>query len=674
MAADAAPTADALAKLRSATGLLAREPARAAAMARAVLAIAPENPDGLIVLGTALRLQGALKEARAVLQPLAGSHSGSWIVQFELARVLFALGESRAAVGPLSTAVALNGDLAAAWRLLADIALISGDPATARRAYDRLLATANREPRLKAAAKALADDLPAEAERLAKSVLAEAPASAAAKHLLAETAVRGGRLAEARDLLTSCLAAAPDLDLVRHAFAGVLAASGQFDTALIELDRLLAKDPTDRRASVAKLAALTALGDHETAAQITGQLVEVFPDQPQAWLIHGAGLRALGRTDEAVLAWRRALALAPEDGEAWWSLASLTTYRFDDLERAAMAAALAAADPGSREASRLRYALARADEQADHLAEAFEHYVHGGAIERRLNGYDPARMADFVWRSRTLFTTDFFAERRGWGEKAPDPIFIVGLPRAGSTLVEQILTSHPKVEGLGEVSEIQAIADWTAIRDPAARAAGYPDAIARLPAAEFARLGRGYLGWTGARRRGGAARFTDKAPGNFLHVGLINLILPNARIIDVRRHPLGCCVGAFRQHFAGGWDFSYDLGDLGRYYVDYVELMAHYDVALPGRVCRVFYEGLIEDTEGEVRRLLDWLELEFDPACLRFFANPRAVTTPSAEQVRRPIFTEAKESWRSFEPWLGPLKAVLGPVLEAYPDAPGRAL
>ena len=330
--------------------------------------------------------------------------------------------------------------------------------------------------------------------------------------MLAEAAARRGRLGEARDLLASCLAAAPDLDLVRHAYAGVLAASGQFDTALIELDRLLAKDPTDRRASVAKLAALTAVGDHETAAQITGRLVDVFPDQPQAWLVHGAGLRALGRTEEAVLAWRRALALAPQSGEAWWSLASLTTYRFGDAGRTALGAALAAADPGSREASRVHYASGRAEEQGGRLAEAFDHYVLGGAIERRLNGYDPARMTDFVRRSEILFTDDFLYERRGWGEEASDPIFIVGLPRAGSTLVEQILTSHPQVEGLGELSEIQAIADWTAIRDPTARAAGYPDAIAHLPAAEFARLGRGYLGWTAARRRlDGAARFTDKA-------------------------------------------------------------------------------------------------------------------------------------------------------------------
>jgi tetratricopeptide (TPR) repeat protein len=670
MMADGEPTADVSAKLRSASGLLAADPARAEALAREVLGIVPDSADGLIVLGTALRLQGGLEEARAIFEPLAGAQPRSWIVQFELARVRFGLGESRAAAAPLGAAVALKDDLAAAWRLLGDIALASGDPAAARRAYDRLLAAANREPRLKAAAGALAEGRPLEAERLARSVIAEAPNSAAAKHVLAEAAVRRGRLAEAESLLASCLAAAPDLNLVRHAYAGVLAAAGKIRPALVELDRLLALDPGDHRARMAKLAALTTLGDHEAAALVTAQIVQDFPDQPQAWLMRGAGLRALGRVDEAVQAWRRALAIAPSGGEAWWSLASLETHRFDAAERAAMATALASADANSRDASRLHYAVGRADEEAGRSGDAFDHYVRGGAIERRLSAYDPAGMSEFVRRSQELFTDDFFSRRSGWGEATPGPIFIVGLPRSGSTLVDQILVSHPDVEGLGELSEIQAVADWTAIRNPAARAAGYPDCLESLERGEFARLGREYLGWAAARRRRGTAWFTDKAPGNLLHIGLISLILPNARIIDLRRHPLACCVGAFRQHFAGGWDFSYDLGDLGRYYVDYIDLMAHFDAVLPGRIQRVFYERLIEDTEGEVRRLLDGLGLAFDPACLRFFDNPRAVATPSAEQVRRPIFREGVESWRRFEPWLEPLKAALGPALAAYPDIP----
>ena len=449
---------DVSAKLRSASGSLAADPARAEALAREVLRIVPDNADGLVVLGTALRLQGRLEEGRAVFEPLASAQPRSWIVQFELARVLFGLGESRAAVGRLAAAVALKDDLAAAWQLSGDIALAAGDPAAAQRAYDHLLAAANREPRLKAAAGALAEGRPSEAERLARSVIAAAPNSTAAKHLLAEAAARRGRLAEAENLLAACLAAAPDLNLVRHAYAGVLAAIGKIRPALVELDRLLALDPADHRARMAKLAALTALGDHEAAALVTAQIVQDFPDQPQAWLTRGAGLRALGRVDEAVLAGRRALALAPGDGEAWWSLASLETHRFDTADRAAMQAALANANGTARDASRLHYALGRADEEVGRFGEAFDHYVRGGAIERRLSAYDPARMSEFLRRSQNLFTGEFFARRTGWGEAAPGPIFIVGLPRSGSTLVDQILVSHSERRG-----------SWGAVGDPGRR-------------------------------------------------------------------------------------------------------------------------------------------------------------------------------------------------------------
>jgi tetratricopeptide (TPR) repeat protein len=415
-----------------------------------------------------------------------------------------------------------------------------------------------------------------------------------------------------------------------------------------------------------KAAALTEIGDHAAAAEVMAAVLADFPDQPQGWLVQGAGLRTLGRIDEAIAAFRRAIELDPERSDAWWSLANLKTYRFSAEERTAIEARLARADLSPADRANLHFTLGQLLEDAGSYGEAFDNYARGNAIEHRRRAYDYRQTTAFVARSKALFTPAFFAERTGWGDPAADPIFIVGLPRSGSTLVDQILASHPAVEGTRELQDIQAVADWI---DATGRPSAYPEALAGAPRDLCAKLGRDYLDWSRAQRRLGRPRFVDKAPWNFMHIGLIRLILPAAKIVDVRRHPLGCCLSAFQQHFSQGWNFSYDLNDLGRYYADYVDLMGHFDAALPGRVHRVTYEALVADTECEVRRLLAYLDLSFDAACLRFFDNPRAVATPSSEQVRQPIFTDAIDRWRRFEPWLDPLKAALGPALAAYPSA-----
>jgi tetratricopeptide (TPR) repeat protein len=647
--------------------LLATDPARAEAMAGEILAATPDDPDALVVLGTALRVRGELASALVILEPLAERLPESWVVQFELARVLLALGKSRAASGPLSQAVALNPGLAAGWRVLGDIAMFSGRFPAAQAAYDRLLLALVRDPRLQGPAQALADGRLDAAEEDLRSVLAREPAGLAAGHLLAEVLARRGRLADAEGLLAQCLERAPDFDLARQSYASVLLRSGKAPQALAQLDRLLARDPHDHRSRMMRGAALTELGDYAAAAEVTALLLKAFPDQPDAWLVHGAGLRTLGRIDEAVAAYARCLDLDPDCSGAWWALANLKTYRFAPEARATIRAQLAKPDLAAEDRSNLCFTLGKACEDHGQFAEAFDLYARGNEIQHSLRAYDPAETTAFVQRAKALFTPAFFAQRAGWGDGAPDPIFIVGLPRSGSTLVDQILATHPAVEGTRELQDIQVIADWIAATGPGS---AYPDPLASLPREVSTRLGHDYLAWAQPLRNLGRARFTDKAPWNFRHVGLIQLILPNARIVDVRRHPLACCLSAFRQHFSQGWDFSYDLGDLGRYYADYVALMAHFDAVLPSRVHRVIYETLVEDTESEVRRLLDHLDLPFDAACLRFFDNPRPVATPSSEQVRRPIFTDAIDHWRSFEPWLDPLKAALGPIMDAYPDVP----
>jgi hypothetical protein len=309
-------------------------------------------------------------------------------------------------------------------------------------------------------------------------------------------------------------------------------------------------------------------------------------------------------------------------------------------------------------------------EDAQAFEESFEHYRQGAALRRQELDYDPERGSEHVRRCKALFTAEFFAARSQAGSPAPDPIFVVGLPRAGSTLIEQILSSHSRVEGTMELPDILTIAARLGGRRKRSETSAYPEVLAELSPDELTRLGEQYLERTNIQRKLGRPFFIDKMPNNFAHVGLIHLILPKAKIIDARRHPLGCCFSAFKQHFARGQAFTYDLEEIGRYYADYVELMAHFDAVLPGRVHRVIYEQMVADPEAEVRRLLDYCGLPFEDACLKFYETERAVRTASSEQVRQPIYTDAVEHWTNYEPWLGPLKAALGPVLEAYPSAP----
>jgi hypothetical protein len=318
----------------------------------------------------------------------------------------------------------------------------------------------------------------------------------------------------------------------------------------------------------------------------------------------------------------------------------------------------------------LEFALGKALEDAGEYAESFLHYSNGNAHRRETTYYNPDDNAARTRLIKRTYTREFFARRAGSGSDAADPIFIVGMPRAGSTLIEQILSSHSAVEGTMELPEIIAMTRQLRRQLDTAQSQPYHKALAALDPARLRELGDEYLERTRIHRKSGAPRFIDKMPNNFAHIGLIQLALPNAKIVDVRRHPLACGFSLFKQQFARGQDFSYSLDDIGRYYRDYVGLMAHFDRALPGRIHRVAYEALVDYTEAVVRRLLDYCGLPFEPRCLRFFENDRPVRTASSEQVRQPIYRAGVDHWMHFEPWLGPLKAALGPVLDAWPEAP----
>ena len=560
-----------------------------------------------------------------------------------------------------------------AWRMLAEALLRQGDAEGAERAYASQIAASVHEPELQQAAVALADNRLAVAERLLKPFLKRHPDTVAALRMLAEVAGRLGRYDDAEELLAHCLRLAPGFAPARHNHALVLYRQNRPAEAIAEVDRLLAGEPGHPAYRSLKAAALAQIGEYDAAIEGYQSVLAEHPLQPKGWMSLGHALKTVGRRDESIAAYRRSLEQQPDLGESWWSLANLKTLRFSDADIAAMQAQLARTDLAEDDRLHLHFALGKALEDQAQDAEAFAHYREGNALRRRALAYDAEETSAQLARSKSVFTADFFAGRAGWGCEAPDPIFVVGLPRSGSTLVEQILASHPEVEGTMELPDIASIARRLGGERRPGEAPAYPGMLADLGPEQLKALGEEYLERTRIQRKTGRPLFIDKMPNNFAHAGLIHLILPRAKIVDVRRHPLACGFSGFKQHFARGQGFTYDLTDLGRYYADYVALMAHFDAVLPGRVHRVIYERLVEHPEPQVRRLLAYCGLDFDPACLRFHETGRPVRTASSEQVRQPLNRDGLEQWRRFEPWLGPLKAALGPVLDAYPDAPGAS-
>ena len=515
------------------------------------------------------------------------------------------------------------------------------------------------DPRLIQAAIALNENRLDIAERILKPYLKEDPFDAAAIRMLAELAGRIGRWGDAENLLRRALEIAPGFNAARANLALVVGRTGRPAEALALLDEIFAIDQEDFGVTNLRAATLGRLGEFDEAIQLYEGLLAKAPGQPRVWLSYGHMLKTVGRQADGIAAYRKAISLEPHLGEAWWSLANLKTVRFDAADIEAMQEAVQT--PALSDADRLHldFALGKAMHDAGRTEEAFAHYRRASALRLQSQPYDAAKLTNSVDRCIHAFTADAFAERPG-GCEAPDPIFIVGMPRAGSTLVEQILSSHSLVEGTAELPDIPALVN---------RIGPYPAAVLKLSEAERRELGQEYLKRASVQRRTDRPFFVDKLPNNWLFVPFIQLILPNARIIDARRHPLACCLSNFRQHFARGQPFTYDLADLGRYYADYVRLMAHIDQVLPGRVHRVIYERMVEDTEAEIRQLLDYCGLAFEPAVLEFHKTDRAVRTASSEQVRRPIYREATEEWRAYEPHLGPLKDALGEALDGYAEA-----
>ena len=517
-------------------------------------------------------------------------------------------------------------------------------------------------PRLLEAAAAMHDNRLDVAERLLKPHLKEDPFDVRAIRMLAELAARIGRLKDAEGLLRRAIDIDPNFTAARANLAMVLGRLGRPAEALELMDDIFAAEPDSVGHLNLKAATLSRLGNFDEAIGFYEAVLERAPQQPRVWLSYGHILKTVGRTEEGIAAYRRAIDLAPGLGEAWWSLANLKTVMFDDADIAAMEAALGdpAMEPGDR--FHIHFALGKALHDRARHDDAFTHYADGNKLRLQFHPYRPGFVTSLVDESIAVFTEELL--KSAGGCDAADPIFIVGMPRAGSTLVEQILSSHSLVEGTSELADMPALARSRE---------RYPTWVPDLTPSERGDIGGEYLKRTAVQRRTGRPFFIDKLPNNWMFAPFIHMVLPNAKIVDARRHPLGCCMSNFRQHFARGQDFTYDLGDLGHYYSQYVRLMARMDELLPGRVHRVIYERMVDNTEAEVRALLDYCGLEFEPACLEFYKTERAVRTPSAEQVRRPIYREATGEWQPYDRHLGPLKAALGPVLDAYPQAPAAS-
>lgn len=636
-----------------------REPAAAAAQAREVLAVAPGHPQAQFLLAAALRRLGDLAGARAILIPLARGQARSPQVWYELGLTELGLGELAAGEKALRQAVALKPAWPEAWCQLADTLRLAGKAGDADAAYARSIAASVQDPALMAAAEALVAGRLGPAEQGLRAHLKARPDDPAALRMLAEIGVRLGRYSDGEALLERALALAPGFTGARHNLAVVLHRQNRAAEALPHVEQLLAADPADPGYLNLKAACLTLTGDYEAAIALYKAVLHKHPDQPKAWLSYGHALKTAGRQGDSVAAYRRSLSLAPSLGEAYWSLANLKTFSLGD-DVAAMQAQLARADLSDDDRLHLNYALGKAFEDTADYEASFRCYAEGARIRRGQVDYDPAETTAQLDRSRALFTPQFFAERAGQGHPDPAPIFVVGLPRSGSTLVEQILASHSQVEGTMELPDIIFLARSLTEALPQGDRSAYPDILASLASDDFAALGRAYIERTAVQRKLGRPFFIDKMPNNFLHAGLISLILPDARIIDTRRDGMATGFSAFKQHFARGQNWSYDLVEIGSFYRDYVALMAHFHAVMPGRIHRVTYEVMVDDTEAEVRRLLAYCGLPFEPECLEFHRNSRPVRTASSEQVRRPIFREGIEQWRHYEPWLAPLKAALG--------------
>ena len=630
-----------------------------------VLDAEPDQADALYMKAASLRYLKRLDEALSTLQRLKAASPEFGRAWQEEGHVHRDRGDAARALSAYQAATQVNLALPAAWHNQSIILQQLGRHSQAAFAQARAEALQALPEALQAANHHLYENRLLKAEEVCRAYLKANPKDVEAMRILAEIGGRLGVLEDAEFLLESAVAFAPQHVEARMDYARILRRRQKYDQALEQAKQLYARDP--KNPTFASLLAIERMqtGDYEKAVSLFDQVLQDAPNDPATLTSRGHALKTWGRSEEAVASYKRAVQAAPNHGDAWYALANLKTYTFSEEELDRMRRQEDAPGQPLQNRINLCFAIAKALEDRGAYDEAFSYYARGNAMKKHQTRYTSEQMEAEFEAQKAACTPALFEAQAGKGASSPDPIFIVGLPRAGSTLLEQILASHSQVDGTLELPNILAISHSLRGRNKTAEGSRYPANLHELEADTLAELGRKYLEDTAIHRKG-APFFTDKMPNNFRHIGLIKLILPNAKIIDARRAPLACCFSGFKQLFAEGQEFTYGLDEIGRYYRGYVDLMDHWDHVLPGEVLRVIYEDVVADVEGQVRRILNFCGLEFEPGCVEFHKTEREVRTASSEQVRRPINTSGLEAWKPFEAHLDPLKQALGPVLDDW--------
>jgi len=660
-------TGDLKTAIKNALELLSKGEAELArAQADEILLHYPDEINSQYIVAAALRAEGNLEAALQCVQGLVQRVPDFALAQQELGFCYAAAGHLYAAIEALQKAVAIQARLPAAWRLMGELFLADEDDRSASEAFNQYLLASSVNSDLIAAVQHFRAGRIGHAEQLCRKHLKVDPNDITAIRLLGEIGLRIGALNDAENLLERCLELAPDFSLARLNYATVLSKREKLGAALTQVDQLLETEPDKFTLLTLKGSILIKKGDFLRALPLYEYLMEHFPPRPKITLVYGHCLKTVGEQEKAIEAYRQTINLRAGFGDAWWSLANLKTFQFSDGDIETMRSEIAKPDCRKEDHFHLCFALGKALEMRKQYDESFHFYEQGNATKSKLEPHRADYTENNVRRMKTVFTEEFLTKTAGQGRQDHGPIFIVGLPRSGSTLLEQIIASHSQVDGTKELVYIPAMVRRLGGKIKKGGISKYPEILNGMNADDFLELGQEYL-YRSHEQRGNAPFFIDKMPNNFMHIGLIHLILPNAKIIDARRHPMAACFSGFTQLFARGQAFTYGMENIGRYYRDYVDLMDHWDSVLPGKVLRIQYEEVVADTETHVRRMLDHCGLDFEDNCLQFHQTKRAVRTASSEQVRQPIYKAAVDHWRNFESHLDELKSALGPMLDRYP-------
>ena len=624
----------------------------------------PDNAEALYVLAVCQRYLNRLEEALKTLKKLKKIRPGYGRAFQEEGHVSLKAGYISQAKKAFRHAVSLNNSLIASWANLVKIHQNEGNKKNAEVAEHEYKKLEALPVELLSVRNMIAEGHNFQAEKLCRKFLMQNKRNVEGMRLLASLGVAADVLDDAEFILEKALEYEPNNNFARNDYMEVLYRRQKYQQSLEQAKILKNKDPNNLKYQIAYANQAVAVGKYKEALKIYDKANEALPNNPELNLVHGHALKTIGNVDDAIVAYRKSYSSRKDYGDAYWSLANLKTYRFTPEEVALMQENESASSTKLADRIHLNFALGKYFEDSKSFEKSFSYYKNGNALQNSNQHYKKEKMTDTLNLQIEHCKEELFSENEGAGYDAPDPIFIIGLPRAGSTLLEQILASHSKIEGTLELPNIPSLAYRLAGRKTVNETPDYPKNLKSIDKKLLCDFGEQYIEETRVHRTK-LPFFIDKMPNNFRHIALISLILPNAKIIDARRNAMPCCFSGFKQLFASGQQFSYGLEEIGTYYKDYVKLMKHWDEVLPGKILRVQYEDVVNDLDNQVKRILDYCELPFEENCINFHKTERNVRTPSSEQVRQPIYKSGLEQWKNFEPWLQPLKDALG---ENYSD------